>query len=492
MTVSILCAAALALPLSGFRTVIVGGGSGLLLRLLDAGGTVSLVEGRPDPRTEEYAKEGRAYALGLGLRGRTAIRTVDEPLWAAVRDAGFESDRFTLQIGQAQDRPAHARRFQQRAERAHLPVGAVRRAAGGARARHGVGGRLSTTFEARVTECDAVRSSVAVDAAGGAMSLSADCIAGCDGVNSVVRAGMERAAPAFSAELQPLPGNLKVVRLDAVPPPLAPDAVSVVPGSPVSAFIEPTKGGACALISWRDGGSGVDPAEVSDPDEAANLAGLLAVAHRRKLQHDCDRHAICRPTARARGDGQVQFVSCRQGRPPRRRRPLHRRRKRPGLQLGARRRGGARHPARARGGGGRRRHRGRHRVGAPRVLVAARARGPGAPRALDWPEQARYAKRSARSRPPSAPCSTASVSASRRCRPSSRRRSRRSSSCERSATNCTASRGPIHASLRRRSPRWSGRSAVGFYLCHSSTWLLTCQEWKRERDSPCTSTSSRS
>ena len=87
-------------------------------------------------------------------------------------------------------------------------------------------------------------------------------------MNSIVRAGMERAASAFSAELQPLPGNLKVVRLDAVPPPLAPDAVSVVPGSPVSAFIEPTKGGACALISWRDGGSGVDPAAVSDPDEA--------------------------------------------------------------------------------------------------------------------------------------------------------------------------------------------------------------------------------
>ena len=70
---AILClyGAAVALPLSGFRTVIVGGGpSGLLLahRLLDAGGTVSLIEGRPDPRTPEYAKQGRAYALGLGLR----------------------------------------------------------------------------------------------------------------------------------------------------------------------------------------------------------------------------------------------------------------------------------------------------------------------------------------------------------------------------------------------------------------------------------------
>ena len=67
-----------ALPLTGLRSLIVGGGpSGLLLahRLLDAGGSVSLLEGRPDPRAPGYL-EGRAYALGLGLRGRTAIRTV--------------------------------------------------------------------------------------------------------------------------------------------------------------------------------------------------------------------------------------------------------------------------------------------------------------------------------------------------------------------------------------------------------------------------------
>ena len=79
-------ASATALPLTGLRSLIVGGGpSGLLLahRLLDAGGSVSLLEGRPDPRAPGYL-EGRAYALGLGLRGRTAIRTVDEDLWQAV------------------------------------------------------------------------------------------------------------------------------------------------------------------------------------------------------------------------------------------------------------------------------------------------------------------------------------------------------------------------------------------------------------------------
>ena len=94
-------ASATALPLTGLRSLIVGGGpSGLLLahRLLDAGGSVSLLEGRPDPRAPGYL-EGRAYALGLGLRGRTAIRTVDEDLWQAVAAKGFPSDRFTLHLG---------------------------------------------------------------------------------------------------------------------------------------------------------------------------------------------------------------------------------------------------------------------------------------------------------------------------------------------------------------------------------------------------------
>jgi len=48
---------------------------GLLLadRLLSAGCNVHLVEARQDPR--EGALEGRAYALGLGIRAQRAIRS---------------------------------------------------------------------------------------------------------------------------------------------------------------------------------------------------------------------------------------------------------------------------------------------------------------------------------------------------------------------------------------------------------------------------------
>ena len=91
--------------LQGLRAAVVGGGaSGLLLahRLLDAGATVRIFEGRADPRGSD-ALEGRAYALGLGLRGRTAIRSCDDELWQSVKGAGFGSDRFTI----------------------HLPVGAI-------------------------------------------------------------------------------------------------------------------------------------------------------------------------------------------------------------------------------------------------------------------------------------------------------------------------------------------------------------------------------
>ena len=251
-------------PLQGLRAAIVGGGaSGLLLahRLLDAGCTVKIFEGRADPRGSD-ALEGRAYALGLGLRGRTAIRSCDEELWQQVKGAGFGSDRFTI----------------------HLPFGAIdlrkpdparepsvliyQTALCGAmldelERRHASKDRLRMFFERKVEDVDPL--------AGAVDGETFDLVAGCDGVNSATRGAIARRCPGFGVERVELPGSLKVVRLSSMPEPLAPDAVHLVPGKGgLAAFLEPTKDGACALLSWRPGGD-ADPDTITDADEARLL-----------------------------------------------------------------------------------------------------------------------------------------------------------------------------------------------------------------------------
>ena len=249
-------------PLQGLRAAIVGGGaSGLLLahRLLDAGCTVKIFEGRADPRGSE-ALEGRAYALGLGLRGRTAIRSCDEELWRSVKGAGFGSDRFTI----------------------HLPFGAIdlrkpdparepsvliyQTALCGAlldelERRH-ASDRLRMNFERKVEDVDPLTGAVDGEAF--------DLVAGCDGVNSATRGAIAERCPGFDVERVELPGSLKVVRLSSMPEPLAPDAVHLVPGKGgLAAFLEPTKDGACALLSWRPGEA--DPGSITDADAARLL-----------------------------------------------------------------------------------------------------------------------------------------------------------------------------------------------------------------------------
>jgi kynurenine 3-monooxygenase len=285
LMLSLSAATAAAAPLSGLRTVVVGAGpAGLLLshRLLDAGASVELLEGRPDPRTPGYL-EGRAYALGLGLRGRTAIRTVDESLWQAVAAKGFPSDRFTLHLGPFKvdlrtpdDSNSEPSILLYQSDLCAALLEELNQ-------RHGA--RFSASFQSKVVSCDPVEGVVKFLGADGAeLEAKADLVAGADGVRSVVRDGIAAASPGFQASIQPLPGNLKVVRLDAMPPGLNPDAVSVVPGSPISAFVEPTASGACALLTWPDtvgGGDGPDgaaaksPGELTDADEAARLLGAI-------------------------------------------------------------------------------------------------------------------------------------------------------------------------------------------------------------------------
>jgi kynurenine 3-monooxygenase len=230
--------------------VVGAGPSGLLLShlLLQQENTkVTLLDGRSDPRRKET--EQRAYALGLGIRGRAAIRHVDEDLWQAVKQRGFESERFQLHIGSLV-----------------IPLRSEKDGGGGLEpslltfqselcaaltdeleSRHRSSGRLQLYFDTKVDDCDLDAMKLNTDNGGKNMNMGRfDLIVGCDGVNSAVRSAMGRAFPAFETTQERLPGEFKVVRLSSVPPKVDPTAVSlIIPGG---AFVEPTGNGGCCIL----------------------------------------------------------------------------------------------------------------------------------------------------------------------------------------------------------------------------------------------------
>lgn len=266
--------------LESLRVGIVGAGpSGLLLahRLLNAGASVSLFEGRSDPRAAGAQLEGRAYALGLGVRGRTAIRTAGDELWEAIKPNGFESERFKLHLSPSFILDLRTPDDSNGLEPSLLVYqsdlcGAM---LDKLEAEHGAGGQLQTNFEVNVSSADALSGSLRATRADGT-SFDADrpfdMIAGCDGINSVVRDAIVAACPGFEVRKAALPGSLKVLRFPRMPEALDSTAVHAIPGAGgSSAFVEPTARGACALINWRDAPSAA-PAAVKDGKESAQVS----------------------------------------------------------------------------------------------------------------------------------------------------------------------------------------------------------------------------
>ena len=268
----------------GLKIAVVGAGpSGLLLSHLllndgnKNGNQITLFDGRSDPRTNQL--EGRAYALGLGVRGRTSIRTVDEALWEAVKSRGYESERFKLHLSLSEKKdlviPLRSDSKTSKSSPSYVePSLLIYQSELCASLLEELEERQDGTesvgihFGTRVVDCDLGSMTIRTLPANGRNTTSDaassefgpfDLIVGCDGVNSQVRSSIDQNFEEFSTTRERLPGFLKVVRLGYAAGATNEDGSDVYDPTAVSllipsgAFIEPTgdDGSCCILFNGR-------------------------------------------------------------------------------------------------------------------------------------------------------------------------------------------------------------------------------------------------
>lgn len=266
------------------NVAIVGAGpSGLLLahKLLQSTipvANIDVFESRSDPRDLHKQQGSRAYALGLGIRGRSAIATVDEDLWTAVKKRGFECERFRLHLNQKLNVKLRD------AEKGVEPSVLIYQS--------DLCSGLLDELEVRASDLSQCTVKVhhetfisKVDLANASMETNEqkkgpyDLIVGCDGANSIVRNALETYSPPNTFQFtrrRLLPGCFKVARCENMPPLLDQNSVALVlPESKalgVTAFVEPTVDGGCCILF---AGKLSDASKSEEEGQTGDLNSLL-------------------------------------------------------------------------------------------------------------------------------------------------------------------------------------------------------------------------
>jgi kynurenine 3-monooxygenase len=240
----------------------------------------------PPPRSRSRTS---AYALGVGRRGRTAIQHAEPSLWQAISAQGFSSERFHLHLPPPPPilpdvippiPPIPPIRLRDREEGVEPSLLLFQSDLCSVLAEqleqkwkdHQVDDddddddndddennklklKLKLEFDCKVTELDLKNKQLTTTSSNSSSNSNNgvdtfDLVVGCDGVNSIVRGAMDEAYPAFECTKEAIPGILKVVRLNSMPPLLDPTAVALVlpKAGSVSAFVEPTAKGSCCIL----------------------------------------------------------------------------------------------------------------------------------------------------------------------------------------------------------------------------------------------------